>query len=138
MVNNIFNYLPEKKIISNFLKETNRQQHYQIKLQIYTKVHKTVRTSHGHCVVLHSSQLLITRLETRHHLTTIYYIYIYIYNSGLIRDWKRKIKDGVKSESTFLSLWLFFLVSSSISRCGGVSQLYFSFNFLHNTVNTYD
>ena len=78
MVNNIFNYLPEKKIISNFLKETNRQQHYQIKLQIYTKVHRTVRTSHGHCVVLHSSQLLITRLETRHHLTTIYYIYIYI------------------------------------------------------------
>ena len=128
-------------------------------------MHRTVRTSHGHCVVLHSSQLLVTRLETRHHLTTTYYIYIYIYiyNFGLIKDWKRKIKDGVKiylslfgailtcfllshegwapkwntrvgptphvrggtiafeAPMFFPSLWLFFLVFSSIFGCGGVS-----------------
>ena len=105
MVNNIFNYLPEKKIISNFLKETNRQQHYQIKLQIYTKVHKTVRTSHGHCVVLHSSQLLITRLETRHRLTTIYYIYIYIYITLALLEIERERSKMESSQSLPFSLF---------------------------------
>jgi len=40
-----------------------------MKLQVYTKMHRTVKTSHEHCVVLHSSQLLVTNLEPpNHHL----------------------------------------------------------------------